>query len=148
MNLIAWTSDHNDEIVDVTARDSTFAVVTFTSRQAAIAARHCLADARGSSSLRTIEAMPVAPLADAAALNICDCRGCCRPVTLTLNDNQLTCRRITSIVLLGMIYVFYSIPITYVSEYGSEAILFMFPSYDGTSVAGFLDAQILNLFLS
>ena len=65
MSVLMWTTD-TDEAADFLARDSTFAVVTFTSRQSAIAARQCLADARGASSFNTLKAMPVPPLADAA----------------------------------------------------------------------------------
>jgi hypothetical protein len=70
-----------------------YAVVTFTSRQAAIAARQCLADGGGLDRWVEIEEIPVAPLADAPPCNIMFCRGCCRPVTLTISDNEKTCRR-------------------------------------------------------
>ena len=86
--LIAWSWKSSKEATDLYARDSSYAVVTFTSRQAAIAARKCLADGRGAGKWITIDEIPVPPLADASAFNICDCRGCCRPVTVTLNDQQ------------------------------------------------------------
>ena len=86
--LIAWSWTSSKEATDLYARDSSYAVVTFTSRQAAIAARKCLADGRGAGKWITIDEIPVPPLADASAFNICDCRGCCRPVTVTLNDQQ------------------------------------------------------------
>ena len=86
--MIAWTWKSSQEATDLYARDSTYAVVTFTSRQAAIAARKCLADGRGAGKWITVDDVPVPPLADASAFNICDCRGCCRPVTVTLNDHQ------------------------------------------------------------
>ena len=77
-NILSWGISATGEVTDVQARDSTFAVVTFTSRQAAIAARNCLSDGRGAGRWRTLEEIPTPPLADASAFNICDCRGCMR----------------------------------------------------------------------
>ena len=37
--------------------------------------------------------IPIPPLADSAPCDICLCRGCCRPVTLTINDSQKRCRK-------------------------------------------------------
>ena len=82
-----------DRVVDTLARESSYAVVTFTSRQAAVAARHCLADGRGVGRWIAADNIPVPPLADAAPFSICPCRGCCRPVTLNINDRQKTARR-------------------------------------------------------
>jgi len=82
-----------DRVVDTLARESSYAVVTFTSRQAAVAARHCLADGRGVGRWIAADHIPVPPLADAAPFSICPCRGCCRPVTLNINDRQKTARR-------------------------------------------------------
>ena len=56
----------------------TYAVVTFTSRQAAIAARQCLADGGGLDPWIEIHELPVAPLADAPPWDIMFCRGCCK----------------------------------------------------------------------
>lgn len=77
-SFFSWFISTTEDVTDVHARDSTFAVVTFTSRQAAIAARDCLADGRGAGRWRTMEEVPTPPLADASAFNICDCRGCMR----------------------------------------------------------------------
>lgn len=82
-----------DKVVDTLARESSYAVVTFTSRQAAVAARHCLADGRGVGRWTAIDNIPVPPLADAAPFSICPCRGCCRPVTMNINDRQKAIRR-------------------------------------------------------
>jgi hypothetical protein len=82
------------EIVDNVVGNYTYAVVTFTSRQGALAARQCLADGSGLNRWRELEDLPIPPLADAAPFNICSCRGICRPVTLTLNDNQRLIRKI------------------------------------------------------
>jgi hypothetical protein len=73
---------------------STYAIVTFTSRQAAIVARRCLADASGGVN-RWIETedIPVPPLADAPPCDILACRGVCRPVTFTIKDNRKRWRK-------------------------------------------------------
>lgn len=70
----------------------TYAVVTFTSRQAAIAARQCLADGSGLGRWEEVEDLPIPPLADAPAWDILLCRAACRPVTLTISDSQKRCR--------------------------------------------------------
>lgn len=92
-NLFLWSRENSDEITDVAARESTYAVVTFTSRQAAIAARKCLADGRGADSFKTMNSLPVPPLADSAAFNVFDCRGFTRPVTIGLNESQKNWRK-------------------------------------------------------
>lgn len=73
---------------------STYAVVTFTSRQAAIAARQCLADANSEVD-RWIEIgdIPVPPLADTPPWNLLDFRGLCRPVTFTITEHRKRSRR-------------------------------------------------------
>lgn len=103
------------DVVEDFASESTFAVVTFTSRQAAIAARHCLADGRGTQRWTPVEDIPVPPLADAAAMDFKTCRGCCRPVTLTINANQQFVRKYAALLILAVMYVFYTIPLTFVS---------------------------------
>ena len=70
---------------------NTYAVVTLTSRQAAIAARQCLSDGSGLNAWREEEDIPIPPLADSAPCSL-DCRGCCRPVTLTIQDWQKLAR--------------------------------------------------------
>eukprot|EP00980_Cylindrotheca_fusiformis_P028826 scaffold22653_cov119-Cylindrotheca_fusiformis.AAC.7 len=74
------------EILDDFARDSTYAVVTFTSRQAAVAARHCLADSRGSDRWVNLSDLPTPPLADAPSGT--SISGFVRPVTLSISDTQ------------------------------------------------------------
>lgn len=83
-----WAKNKTTDMVDGVARESTYAVVTFTSRQAAVAARHCLADSRGSFRWMNLKDIPVPPLADAAAGDLLTCRGCCRPVTISISENQ------------------------------------------------------------
>lgn len=70
-----------------------YAVVTFTSRQAAIAGRQCMSDGSGLGRWEEIGDLPIPPLADSSPWDICLCRACCRPVTLTINDSQKRCRR-------------------------------------------------------
>ncbi len=76
------------DIVDDLVRDSSYAVVTFTSRQAAVAARHCLTDSRGHDRWVAIAEIPSPPLADAPVCNMSSFRGCVRPVTLSISDKQ------------------------------------------------------------
>lgn len=66
----------------------TYAVVTFTSRQAAIAARQCMTDGGGLDRWSKIDELPVPPLADAPPRDIFFCRGFCRPVSLTISDDE------------------------------------------------------------
>jgi hypothetical protein len=54
----------------------------------AVSARQCVADASGLDRWVEVGGIPVSPLADSPANNILFCRGCCKPVTLTLNDAQ------------------------------------------------------------
>lgn len=82
------TKDIGSTVADHLLRESTYAVVTFTSRQAAVAARQCLADGRGLNRWTTWKRLPIPPLADAAPCSLCPCRGCCRPVTLTIHNRQ------------------------------------------------------------
>ena len=56
-----WTriKSRNNVLTQKIAKDSTYAVVTFSSRQAAVAARHCIADGRGVHRWLSLEAVPV-----------------------------------------------------------------------------------------
>jgi hypothetical protein len=99
------------DAVDKLARDSTYAVVTFTSRQAAVAARHCLADARGGGRWTTVSEIPIAPLADSPACNMKSFRGCVRPVTLSLSDKQKLIRYYFALMAVLTVYFFYTIPL-------------------------------------
>ena len=92
----SYATHKTNAVVDDLARESTFAVVTFTSRQAAVAARHCIADGRGHSRWLTVEEIPVPPLADAAPCDFITCRGCCRPVSLSIPKKQQMIRKYTS----------------------------------------------------
>ena len=56
-----WTrfKSRNNLLTQKIAKDSTYAVVTFSSRQAAVAARHCIADGRGVHRWLSLETVPV-----------------------------------------------------------------------------------------
>jgi hypothetical protein len=53
-------------------------------------------------------------------------------------------------VMVGCIYVFYMIPITFAAEYGTLAIIQMFPSLASKkdTISGFVNSALLSLFLS
>ena len=53
-----------------------YCVVTFTCRQAAVAARQCLADGKGLHAWEQVSNIPMNPLADAPPLTPFFCRGC------------------------------------------------------------------------
>lgn len=89
-----WAKVQSTAAVEGLARESAYAVVTFTSRQAAVAARHCLTDGRGTNRWVSLEDIPIPPLADAAACDLVACRNCCRPVTISLSDRQKSLRNI------------------------------------------------------
>jgi hypothetical protein len=90
LKILCWaTNVEAPGVVDDFRRDSTFAVVTFTSRQAAVAARHCLVDSRGADRWTTLSEIPVPPLADAAVFNFSlGVKGCIKPVSISINDKQ------------------------------------------------------------
>jgi len=144
-----WTKRKTDKVTSKLAKDSTYAVVTFSSRQAAVAARHCLADGRGVERWLEVDTVPVAPLADAAPCDIITCRGCCRPVTLNLNHNQLMIRRYIALASLAFIYIFYTIPISAAQSLVSPANLkeAMRPVYDWIDRSRF-SANILSGLVS
>lgn len=91
--LQKFGDDVKQKVAGTLARESTYAVVTFMSRQAAVAARQCLADGRGRNRWVTAKALPVPPLADAAPFNLFFCRGCCRPVSLSIHQRQKVLRK-------------------------------------------------------
>jgi len=100
----------------VTALDHpSYAVVTFSSRQAAIAARQCLADGGANNSWQQIDEIPIPPLADAPPRKPCFFRGCCRPVTLTINYKEKKCRRWSVIFFMILFCCFYTIPLAFIS---------------------------------
>jgi hypothetical protein len=90
--ITKWAQQQSKEAVVNLARESTYAVLTFTSRQAAVAARSCLADGRGAGRWMTLKEIPIPPLSDAAPGDIVTFRNCCRPVTLSINERQKSIR--------------------------------------------------------
>ena len=116
----------------VTALDHpSYAVITFTSRQNAIKARQCLVggdvggDCLGmnnnniccgsNDSWQQIDEIPIPPLADAPPCNLCFCRGCCRPVTLTINYKAKLFRKFSVCIFLVLFSCFYTIPLAFIS---------------------------------
>ena len=142
---VKWTKGKTDPLTSKVAKSSTYAVVTFSSRQAAVAARHCLADGRGVNRWLSAETVPVPPLADAAPLDIITCRGCCRPVTLNVNENQLMVRRYLALTALACIYIFYTIPISLAQSLVSPKNLGELPLFQKwMNEYSFLSADILS----
>eukprot|EP00985_Skeletonema_marinoi_P030547 scaffold32567_cov143-Skeletonema_marinoi.AAC.7 len=143
-----WTKSKSDPIASSLAKHSTYAVVTFSSRQAAVAARHCLSDGRGQQRWLSLETVPVPPLADAAPCDIITCRGCCRPVTLNINQNEQLIRKYFAKASLLFIYIFYTVPITTAQKLVEPASLQKtFPAlYDllENNENAFLSANILS----
>lgn len=139
------------------ARENTVCVVTFTSRQAATSARHCLADGRGASRWVADSNLPVPPLADAASFDFKTCRGCCRPVTVSINKRQKMVRKYVSMTALICLYVFYIVPINLAtSVFNENRLTALFPSLKefeenflfNNSISGIVQALLLTLFFS
>lgn len=91
-------------------KSESYAVVTFTSRQAAIAARQCLGDGSGLDGWREVDKIPIPPLADSVPWNICDCRGCCRPVTVTLQPQERRFRFKLVVVVMILFSTCWTLP--------------------------------------
>lgn len=129
-------------------RESAYAVVTFTSRQAAAAARQSLLQGDDNCDFAkfgmTLHDLPTPPLADAAAWTGFPCRYFCRPVTITLNDIQKNLRLYLILSWLGLMYIFYTIPLTHVaSQINPKTIALIFPDHD--KLDHFLGLNIPNL---
>ena len=101
----------------ITAMDHpTYAIVTFTSRQTAISARQCLSNGGATNTWKQIDDIPTHPLADAPPRNIFFFRGCCRPVTLTINYKEKRLRRCSLIIFLFFFCCLYTIPLAYATN--------------------------------
>jgi hypothetical protein len=136
-------------------KGGSYAVVTFTSRQAAAMARNCNVDGRGTASWFTSRELPVTPLSEAAPCDIKTCRNCCRPVTLSLNPTQKRIRKYIGIILLVVIYCSYTIPISIIAELTKSntdtLITVLFPVLGERTeaiVTGFVPAVLQTLFFS
>ncbi|KAG7359065.1 protein of unknown function DUF221-domain containing protein [Nitzschia inconspicua] len=113
-NFVCFTHGDPPKVTKVLDHPS-FAIVTFTSRQAAIAARQCLADGKGIDRWDQVDAIPIPPLADAPPCDIFFCRGCCRPVTLTINPKERKAREIFVWTFYFFFCCLYAIPLALTS---------------------------------
>lgn len=91
--IASFARKKTGRISDRYQSNSTYAVVTFTNRQAALAARHLVADGRGANRWIAVEELPVPPLADSASCDLITCRGCCRPLSLSVSNNEKMIRK-------------------------------------------------------
>jgi len=91
--IASFAKKKSGRISDRYQSNSTYAVVTFTNRQAALAARHLVADGRGANRWIAVEELPVPPLADSASCDLITCRGCCRPLSLSVSNNEKMIRK-------------------------------------------------------
>ena len=143
--MCRYAKHKTNAAVDDLARESTCAVVTFTSRQAAVAARNCIADGRGQTRWLTVEEVPVPPLADAAACDFITCRGCCRPVSLSIPKKQQMLRKYFSLLLLAFIYIFYTFPISAAAAFADPSKLYeLWPELEEIVNNNVLFKQILS----
>lgn len=128
----------------------TYAVVTFTSRQAAIAARQCMADGSGLGRWEELDEIPIPPLADSVPCDFCLCRGCCRPVTYTINDSQKRCRKNIVWVCLVLFCCLYTIPLSLTSSLvSSRQLAIWFPNVkDVGALSGILTGLLYTGFFS
>lgn len=113
-NFVCFAKVNPSKVTKVLDHPS-FAIVTFTSRQSAIAARQCLADGKGTDRWDHVDAIPVPPLADAPPRNFFFCRGCCRPVTLTINPKERKAREVFVWTFYFFFCCFYTIPLALTS---------------------------------
>jgi Calcium-dependent channel, 7TM region, putative phosphate/Late exocytosis, associated with Golgi transport len=150
-----WAKKHSKVAVNSLARESSFAVVTFTSRQAAVAARACLADGRAANRWMTFKEIPIPPLADAAPFDFVTFRNCCRPVTLSVNERQKNFRNYISLIFLAFLFVFYTVPLTLASQLiDPDAVSKIFPEVAGAAaqygvvLSGLVTASIWSTFFA
>lgn len=145
---------YSDELL---RRENSYAVLTFTSRQAAAAARQFVSSHREL----TLHDIPIPPLADAAPCTLLPCRFFCRPVSVSVTDWQknvrlylyvraagrfhrrlraaspstiLHCGLISIwnriLAWLGLMYIFYTIPLTFAtSQFDPDTISYLFPEH-------------------
>jgi hypothetical protein len=104
----------------VTALDHpTYAVVTFSSRQAAIAARQCLADGGVRNTWKQVDDIPIPPLADAPPRNICFFRGC------WYVPSMINCEGLTVVLFLTFLFFcfrWHSRPVTLTINYKEKKL--------------------------
>jgi len=149
----SWASRTTKGVVDELSSDANFAVVTFTSRQAAVAARQCLADGRGEGKWEPVRDIPVPPLADGAAYDFKTCRQCCRPVSLTINPRQQLIRKVISWVIMGTIYLFSTVAINMAASLiAPEKFYNIWPALkridQNPIISGIIPALLFSLFFA
>eukprot|EP00535_Pseudo-nitzschia_heimii_P006203 CAMPEP_0197187098 /NCGR_PEP_ID=MMETSP1423-20130617/15235_1 /TAXON_ID=476441 /ORGANISM="Pseudo-nitzschia heimii, Strain UNC1101" /LENGTH=1014 /DNA_ID=CAMNT_0042638587 /DNA_START=252 /DNA_END=3293 /DNA_ORIENTATION=+ len=93
-----------------------YAVVTFTSRHAAITARQCLADGRPTNNWQSVDDIPIYPLADAPPL-IWFPMGIMRPVTPTISYYSKRIRRWIAYSFVVLFTALYIVPINFINRY-------------------------------
>ncbi|VEU35296.1 unnamed protein product [Pseudo-nitzschia multistriata] len=135
-----------------------YCVVTFTSRQAAIAGRQCLIDGKGTRAWAQVHSIPMHPLADAPPRTPCFCRGCCRPVTLTISNKEKRSRTTFTWTFYVLWCMVYTIPLTMVSQLLNPTLLAeVFPDVEVLqnpdtfffkALAGISTGYIYTLFFS
>jgi hypothetical protein len=151
---VTYPFKETKEVVDEISSNSTFAVVTFTNRQAAVAARRCLADGRGMGRWAAVQNIPIPPLADASVCDPCDFRGCNRPVTLTTNPKQQFIRKYITFTLRILLYIFWSFPLQlpFILEF-PEKLVNVLPGFDAkdtqkVQLTSMLSSSLPGLFTS
>mmetsp|Transcript_4818 Transcript_4818/g.12258 ORF Transcript_4818/g.12258 Transcript_4818/m.12258 type:complete len:1303 (-) Transcript_4818:886-4794(-) len=128
-----------------------YAIITFTSRQAAIAARQCLADGGSRNAWKQADDIPVPPLADAPPGDLLFFRGCCRPVTMRLSYKEKKLRRALVTVFLFFFFTLYTIPLSLVSGIlvrGTNSIISDQNTEDYNAISGFMAGLANTLFFS
>jgi len=156
--IVDNSSIHRKKSHILHSKDPTYAVVTFTFRQAAVAARQCLADGSGVDNWTETKELPVPPLADAPPRDLMFCRGCCRPVTLTIHKREQKVRRILGVSFFLIFCFFYTLPLTLVSHLlNPDSLAELFPGWDSlrneesffyTMMAGLSSGLMYSLFFS
>ena len=122
-----------------------YAVLTFASRQAALAARKITLDGRGGPhALLSFPSIPVPPLSDAAPLDVVTCRNCCRPVAFSISPWRKKLRGWIAFVCLILIYAGYTIPIAFIANLTS----FNDPNYPILSLlTGLIPGLLQSIFI-
>jgi len=152
-----WATDKTKKVVKDIHQETTFAVVTFTSRRAAVMARRCLLDGKGLNRWAPIKDIPVPPLADAASCDLKTCRGCCRPVTLTIGRREQQIRKVLIYFVLLIMFIFYTFPITAVAALADpEKLYALWPQLQKLEnnvlfkrfLSGFIPALLFTLFFA
>jgi len=155
-SIASFARKKSDKISDRRQSNSTYAVVTFTNRQAALAARHLVADGRGANRWIAVETLPVPPLSDSASCDIITCRGCCRPLSLSVSSHEKMIRKYLAIFTLVMINIFYCFPMTAAASLVTPQLFYGVPYFEELAksnplfknLAGAVQASLFSLFFA